>query len=397
MKEEKFLKKIFKALTILTIASVSLVGCGSDKEIETAKEAPSASVGQAEKDKEESGKKKDEVTKKEEQENKEELKNKEKENKNEEKEDKGGKESIDLSVKPNEMGKVMVLMYHNIGEEEATWVRTPENFRRDLNTLYEKGYRAISLEDFAQNNIDVEEGKTPVVFTFDDGNQNNFNIIEKDGKKVIDPNSAVGIMEEFNKEYPDFNMTATFFINGLKPFRQDDLIEYKLNWLVDNGYDVGNHTLGHNNMSNVKDPLKIQKYIGKQAQFLESFVEGYKVNTYALSYGGRPEDKHTDLLAKGEYEGFKYENVAILNVGWDPSVSPNHKNFNPLAIHRVRASETNVDNVGMYDWMEMFENHPNRRYISDGNPDIVTVPKKYEENIDKEGIKDKKLYLYEEQ
>lgn len=27
-------------------------------------------------------------------------------------------------IKPNELGKIMVLMYHNIGEDESTWVRT---------------------------------------------------------------------------------------------------------------------------------------------------------------------------------------------------------------------------------------------------------------------------------
>ena len=55
------------------------------------------------------------------------------------------KERIDLSLKPNEAGKVMILMYHNIGPEEKVWTRTPENFLRDLTTLYDKGYRPISL------------------------------------------------------------------------------------------------------------------------------------------------------------------------------------------------------------------------------------------------------------
>ena len=44
------------------------------------------------------------------------------------------KSEIDLGLKPNEAGKIMVLMYHNIGEPEAEWVRTPANFRKDLET-----------------------------------------------------------------------------------------------------------------------------------------------------------------------------------------------------------------------------------------------------------------------
>ncbi|MFZ5944083.1 MAG: hypothetical protein ACOYVD_08230 [Bacillota bacterium] len=40
---------------------------------------------------------------------------------------------IDLQqVKPNEVGQIMVLMYHAIGEPEAEFRRTPENFRNDL-------------------------------------------------------------------------------------------------------------------------------------------------------------------------------------------------------------------------------------------------------------------------
>ncbi|MFA5522908.1 MAG: polysaccharide deacetylase family protein [Tissierellales bacterium] len=306
-------------------------------------------------------------------------------------------EKIDLSLKPNEAGQIMVLMYHNIGEEEAEWVRTPENFKKDLKTLYEKGYRPISLEDFVNNNISVEAGLTPVVLTFDDGNQNNFNIIEKDGQKIADPNSAVGILEEFNKEHPDFSLKATFFVFGENPFRQANLLDYKLNYLVEKGFDIGNHTVGHNDMSKNNEPDKIQELIGKQAAFLESNITDYKVNTYALCYGSRPKDKSLyPYLQKGEYDGKPYENIAILNVGWDPSVSPIDKAFDPYAIHRVRASETKVDGVGMYDWLVVFDKKPERRYISDGNPDIVTVPKEFEGKVDKDKLGDKELYIYEE-
>jgi len=308
------------------------------------------------------------------------------------------KDEIDLSLKPNEAGQIMVLMYHNIGEEEAEWVRTPENFKKDLKTLYEKGYRPISLSDYVNNNIDVEAGMTPIVITFDDGNQNNFNIIEKDGEKIVDPNCAVGILEEFNKEHPDFPLKATFFLYGSNPFRQPELIEYKLKYLIEKGFDIGNHTLEHNDMSKINDADTIQKVIAKQAAYLESFIPGYKVNTYALSYGARPKDKSLyPYLQKGEYEGKSYENIAILNVGWDPYLSPVDKDFDPYSIHRVRASETKVDGVGLYDWLKEFDQNPDRRYISDGNPNIITVPKKFEEKVDKNKLGDKELYIYDEE
>jgi hypothetical protein len=81
-------------------------------------------------------------------------------------------------------------------------VRTADNFRKDLKVLYDKGYRLVSLRDYIENNIKVEAGYTPFVLTFDDGAKNNFNIIEENGEKKIDPNCAVGILEEFKKENP---------------------------------------------------------------------------------------------------------------------------------------------------------------------------------------------------
>ena len=111
----------------------------------------------------------------------------------------------------NELGQVMVLM-HQIGEEEAEWVRTPENFRKDLETLYAAGYRLIALNDLLDGNITVPAGTTPVVLTFDDGTIGHFRYIEQDGQTVIDPDCAVGILEQFAAEHPDFGQAATFFI-----------------------------------------------------------------------------------------------------------------------------------------------------------------------------------------
>lgn len=307
------------------------------------------------------------------------------------------KDEIDLTLKPNENGQIMVLMYHGIGDEEKTWTRHHENFKKDLEYLYSKGYRPISLEDFVNNNINTKAGYTPIVITFDDGRQNNFNIIEKNDEKVIDSKSAVAILENFNKEHPDFPLEATFFLNGKNPFGQPELVEYKLNYIIDKGMDIGNHTINHNNMAIDKnqDAEKIQKYIAKEVGFINSILPNYKVDTYALCNGGRPNDNLEKYLKKGQYENIQYNNIAILNVGWKPSASPIDKDFNPLSIHRVRASEMNVDNVGMYDWLKYFENNPSKKYISDGKPNIITIPEKEKDNIDKNKIEEKELYIYE--
>ncbi|MGE5679107.1 MAG: hypothetical protein ACM3ZR_13715, partial [Pseudomonadota bacterium] len=157
----------------------------------------------------------------------------------EQKNDEVKAEEPDLKkIKANENGQIMILMYHGISDKESEWVRTADNFRKDLDTLYDKGYRLISLKDYIENNIKVEAGYTPFVMTFDDGLQNAFNIIEENGVKKIDPDCAVGIIEEFKKQHPDFGSGGSFFVYYPIPFRQKELIKEKYEFLVANGYDI---------------------------------------------------------------------------------------------------------------------------------------------------------------
>lgn len=307
-------------------------------------------------------------------------------NEEEEKEDEEPKEQpkeIDLNaIKPNEAGEIMVLMYHHIREPEAEWARTPENFRRDLQTLYEKGFRPISLNDYVVGNITTEAGFTPVVITFDDGNQNNFNMIQNSGGEwIIDPDSAVGILVDFNKKHPDFPLKATFYINGGTPFGQKEWVEHKLNYIVDMGMELGNHTNTHIDFTQASAE-KMQEELGKLKRLIDNYVKEYEVNTLALPFGSKPKEQELrKYLIEGTFEGTNYHNVAILEVGWDPYLSPFHKNFDFSRIRRVRASETKVDGVGMYDWLKAFESGKRVRYISDGDPDKISVPDKYQEQI----------------
>lgn len=266
---------------------------------------------------------------------------------------------------PNESGKIMVLMYHNIGPEEEEWVRTPANFRKDLQTLYDQGYRPISLTDYVTGKIQIPRGYTPVVLTFDDGNRNNFDYLE-DGS--ISSQSAVGLLLEFHKTYPDFPLEATFFLTGDEPFGQKGRGAEKIAFLLDQGMDVGNHTRTHPNFKHA-DGTELQAEIGGQAQQIQSLIldKEYQVNTLALPFGVRPEDSELrSYLQKGNVDQNSYEMIAVLNVGWMPAPSPYDKAFDPASIPRVRASETKVDGVGLYNYLEYFQKHPEQRFISDG-------------------------------
>ncbi|HYE82551.1 MAG TPA: polysaccharide deacetylase family protein [Clostridia bacterium] len=303
-------------------------------------------------------------------------------------------EEIDLKkIKANENGQVMILMYHGISDKEAEWVRTADNFRKDLRTLYDKGYRLISLKDYIVNNIKVEAGYTPFVLTFDDGLLNSFNIIEENGEKKIDPDCAVGILEDFKKEHPDFGSGGSFFVFYPLPFRQKELIKEKYEFLIQNGYDVGNHAYTHENLGSLSIE-DVQKALGKNVKLTEEYLPGYDVYALALPYGIGPKGDNYKYAAQGEYDGVKYNHRAVLKVGSNPAPSPVSVKFDPIRLPRVRASEMNTAGTGIYDWLAHFDKKPEKRYVSDGNPDTVAIPESEKDNVDQSRLNGKELVIY---
>ncbi len=302
-------------------------------------------------------------------------------------------EQIDYEmVKPNETGQVMVLMYHYFGESEKdVWWRSYDNFRRDLQTLYDQGYRLVSMEDFNNNNIDIPAGTTPVIFTFDDGSSTQFKLIEKNGELVVDPDTAVGIMLDFYHEHPDFGLEGTFYVNEVAFADSKGTEKERLKYLLDLGLDIGNHTFGHTDLSSA-NPDKIQKVIASHVKKMQTYFPEYRNNnTLALPYGHYSQSTY-DYIIKGEYDGVLYENDVILAVGASPTSPPGHKDFKPSYMPRVRASEG--EEYTMYYFLENFEKNPTLKYISDGDKDTICIPEENESLLEFNDIGDKKVIKY---
>ena len=286
-------------------------------------------------------------------------------------------------LKVNELGNVPIMMYHGIIDTEDNkytggnvdkdgYNRTAKAFREDLEFYYEKGYRMIRLVDYVNGKIDVQEGLSPIILTFDDGDKNNFNVLGKndDGTLQIDPNCAVGILEEFKKNHKDANVTATFFVMaGI--FNQSTYNEEILEWLVNNGYDIGNHTTIHPDFTTITTS-KTQEVVGKMYQKLEELIPGKYVKIVALPYGSPYKKSHTNYqyILKGTYNGYDYETEAALRVGWEPEVSPFNKNFDKQFLKRCRAYDNNGKE---FDIEMVFKNLEKNRYISDGNIDTIVI------------------------
>lgn len=287
--------------------------------------------------------------------------------------------------KVDELGFVPIMMYHGIHNlkdsdteytggnvDYAGYQRTSESFRNDLEFYYNEGYRMIRLNDYVNGIVDVELGKSPIILTFDDGLENNIKVIglDESGSIIIDPNSAVGILEEFKKKYPDFNVTATFFVNG-SLFNQKEYNEKIINWLIDNGYDIGNHTYSHPDFTKIDSNTSI-KEVGSVYKMLDSIIPNKYVKIVAMPFGSPYSTNHDNFkyIMSGNYEGYEYETVSALRVGWESEKSPFSSSFNPQFLKRVRA----YDNNGKEFDIEMtFNNLKNTRYISDGNKDTITI------------------------
>ena len=303
-------------------------------------------------------------------------------------------ESLYREKKVNELGRVPIMMYHGIVDTEENqytggnvdkngYNRTVKAFKEDLEFYYKSGYRMVRLADYVKGIIDIPIGTSPIILTFDDGDKNNFNVLGKndDGSLEIDPNCAVGVLEEFKKKYPDFNVTATFFVmDGI--FNQSAYNEDILNWLVDNGYDVGNHTTIHPDFTTIST-AKTQEVVGKMYQKLDNFLDDRYVKIVALPYGSPYKKTHANYpyILKGEYDGYEYETEAALRVGWEPEVSPFSNEFDKEFLKRCRA----YDNDGKeFDIKMVFTNLEKNRYISDGDKNTIVIPESLSNKINDE-------------
>lgn len=269
----------------------------------------------------------------------------------------------------NEMGEILVLMYHLIGHTKSEFNRTPDEFRQDIAELKADGYYPINVRDLALGNIDVPTGRSPVVITFDDSSEGQYRILT-DGS--LDPNSAVGIMQQAAAA-GGWAPRASFFplIDVVPPnhdiFGQPDSKQKKLRNLVAWGYEVGSHTVTHLNLKKAS-AQQATKQLAESKATLESMIGGgYRVTSLALPFGEYP--ANDALLAAGIYQGHPYHYTAALKEAGGPSFPPFSSKFQALHINRIEVTGNTLHNA-----LAFLKKHPELRYVSDGDSAAVSAP-----------------------
>ncbi len=122
-------------------------------------------------------------------------------------------------------------------------------------------------------------------------------------------------------------------------------------------------------------------------------MKDHSFSSFAWPYG-RNSDKLSDNVKEGSYKGIHYKNDSVVLIRDTPAPSPITSGFNPYALPRIRATGFKTCNYDLIWWLEHID--INEMYVSDGDPDTITVLKaEYEKNgINEAKLPGKTLELY---
>ncbi|HYH12503.1 MAG TPA: polysaccharide deacetylase family protein, partial [Thermomicrobiales bacterium] len=305
-------------------------------------------------------------------------------------------------VRPNELGGVPIIMYHAFVHDIAStdeWTLTFDQFREQLDWFRENDFVMVGMQSMIDGRFDVPAGKRPIILTFDDSSAGQFGLQEAPGGGYeVKPDTAVGVLEEYARQYPEFAGPAFFAVLPWNCFESEgdpSSCEERLNWLIDHGYEVGNHTYDHVDMTDVSSEFFAES-IGSMKQWINERIPqgpGNLSDVLVMPFGAFPDrDLHPDQrswLAEGFwYMGEPVNLDLVLAVNGGPAFSPYSVSFYPAETFRI-ASEPGV--LGY--WQEQITSGESLIFESDGDPDTVTVPASYQDAVDTGKLQSKGLEL----
>jgi hypothetical protein len=217
----------------------------------------------------------------------------------------------------------------------------------------------------------------------------------------------VGMWDAFARANPGWKNGATWCVLpaadhpsnffGEKPSREvpreqrEAAIQKKVDYLVQNGHEICNHTLYHARLDKGTD-AQVQEWIGRGEDSIQVYLpEGYDIVTLALPLGMWP--KNRSLAWKGSWPGrpgenraVNYEYGAVLEVSGDANESPFDAKFDPHSVDRFIVGPGRLERQ-----LEAYEKDPSRRFVSDGDPAVISVPQGAEGRVDRNRWKDKRV------
>lgn len=272
------------------------------------------------------------------------------------------------AIGANELGQVPILMYHRLTDQPTSvYDRTPAAFRAELERLAAEGYVPVTTTEYATGRIDLPAGAHPVVLTFDDGDASQL-ALGPDGQPA--PGTAIATLLDVAARHPGFRPVASLYVNAGSFASPDGAA---LRWLHEHGFEIGNHTRDHTNLSSTDDRGAQEAIASGQAE-IQRAVPGYRVTSLALPFGATP--ANGALALRGAADSGSYEYVCVLMVGAGPAPSPFATGFDPANTPRIRSQDPTGEDAryGSAVWLDQLAAAPAQRYTSDGVPDRISYP-----------------------
>ena len=306
---------------------------------------------------------------------------------------------------PDEMGRIPILMYHSVGDKvggrSAALVTrlglnvSSSKFRENLEAMHRAGWYPVNMRDVLSSQIPVPRGKTPVVLTFDDARKSQFYYL-KDG--TVDPSCALGVLLAMHKKYGDeWPNRAVFYVLpeskfNPAPFGQKPLVDKKLKFLVDQGFEVANHSTSHHAMTHMS-ARQLEQEMEVCYKCFKTREPRVTMDTMALPYGSAPRNHALwDVLLDGRSvdPSATYHNRCILMAWGDASYAPIDSRFDTKQVMRIGSEPGNIER-----WIAALKNHKGtlRPYVSDGDPEVVTVPASQTKHLAKAKLDGLKLVV----
>jgi peptidoglycan/xylan/chitin deacetylase (PgdA/CDA1 family) len=242
-------------------------------------------------------------------------------------------------------------------------------FRTQLEQLEQAGFTSVSLEDWLKGNLQVPAGKRPLILTFDDLFYSNQIYLEADG--TPSQHTGLGVMWQFNKDYPDFGFKPALFANmGDKLYGnvargdwwyvekgwQDSLAKV-IAWCIENGAGVYNHFYDHPDLPKLdsgliqwemrKNDETIKEFLGRVGK--DSLADNIE-NILSIPFDEWPSSKNGKNTILN-YESLNGKPVLGI-VDAEPHyvrknlmIAPYVQGYNPYRIPRIEGQQENIDQL----------------------------------------------------
>ena len=303
------------------------------------------------------------------------------------------------ALRADESGRIPILMYHSIGAPAHRGARydaeglniATATFRKHLDMMYAAHWYPVNMRDVLSPRLSVPAGKTPVVLTFDDARGSQFHYLP-DG--TVDPDCAVGILEDFHREHADWPLKGTFYVLPKSawnpvPFWQPHSETKKLRALVADGFEVANHSTTHRMMTRLSG-TELTWEMAECQRYVQDRAPGATMDTMALPGGAAPKDHALwKTLLNGRLGRIVYRNRCILMAWGGPSRSWADKKFDPDRVARIGTGPGWVERA-----IKALSTRRIPPYVSDGNPDTVAVPRSEAKFLNLHRLGGAKLVVY---